>query len=369
MERLDCVVVGAGVVGLAVARALALREREVLIIESNPVIGNETSSRNNEVVHAGFLYPPHSLRARFCRPGGGMLVSYCREREIKVTMWGKLVLALDDREAEMLPSFVEDGLSCGVDDLEILTGADVGRREPGIHCQAALYSPSTAVVDSHAFMLSLQGDAENAGATVAFNTAVAGGRIDGSKKTLIATTENEDRYEIEWNFLVNAAGLGAHAVAASFAGPRRSPVPAIHYAKGSFFTLTGKCPFDHIVVPLGPTLTAGGAFTIDPGGQGKFGPDVEWVREPDYFVAPEKAARFAAAINRYWEGVDAERLQPGYAGVRPRSYGEGAPPGDWIIETEKDHGVPGLINLLGIETPGLTGSMAVAEHVADHLLH
>ena len=369
MECVDCVVVGAGVVGLAVARALALRDRDVLVIESNPMIGNETSSRNNEVVHAGFLYPPDSLRAKFCRPGAEMLLSYCRERQIKVSAWGKLVLALDDREAEMLPPLVENGLSCGVDGLEILTGADVRGREPGINCRAALYSPSTAVVDSHAFMLSLQGDAENAGATVAFNTEVAGGRFDGSKKTLVAMGEDEDPFEIEWNILVNAAGLRAHSVAAHFAGLRTTPVPAIHFAKGSFFTLAGKRPFDHIVVPLGETLAMGGAFTIDPGGQGKFGPDLDWVRERDYRVAPAAAEKFATAVGRYWDGLDPARLLPGYAGIRPRIYGPDEPPGDWLIEFEAAHGVPGLVNLLGIETPGLTASMAVAEYVAETLLN
>ena len=365
MDKVDCIVVGAGVVGLAIARELSGRGREVVIIERNPMIGNETSSRNNEVVHAGFLYPPDSLRGRLCRPGAEMLIGYCRERDIGLEVHGKLMLALSQGEADLLRTMMEFGAACGVAGLGLMTPGEVRELEPEVSCHAALHSPGTAVVDSHDYMLSLLGDAENAGAVLALNSEVVGGRGN------VLTVEDQDGepFEIEWRVLVNAAGLGAGDLAGGIGISRKSAPAEIHYAKGSYFTLTGKLPFSRIMVPLGETLAAGGSFTIDPGGQGKFGPDLEWVSGRDYRVAPEKVSRFAAAVGRYWDGLDVTRLRPGYAGIRPRTYGPGDPPGDWRIETEDDHGVPGLVNLLGIETPGLTASLAVADYVAGKLAH
>lgn len=369
MDKVDCIVIGAGVVGLAIARELALRGREVVIIEANQMIGNETSSRNNEVLHAGFLYPQRDLRARFCRTGAEKVKDYCRERGIDCVAWGKLVLALNDQEEDLLQTLMTFGEACGVEDLELLGPDDVRAREPEITCQAALYSPSTAVVDTHTLMLSMQGDAEANGAVLALNSEAVEGRPEGDGGILAVKGENGDVFELQWSCLVNSAGLGAHKIADLFAGNRTDPVPDIHFAKGNFFSLSGKRPFDHIVVPLGDTLASGGAFTIDPGGQGKFGPDLEWVTERDYTVAPEKASRVAEAVGRYWDGLDVDRLQPSYAGIRPRTYGPDDAAGDWHIETEQDHGTPGLVNLLGIETPGLTASMALAEHVADQLMY
>ena len=370
MDQVDCVVVGAGVVGLAVARELAQRGREVLILERNPMIGNETSSRNNEVIHAGFLYPPESLRARFCRAGAQKMIRYCREREIDVALWGKLVLALNEDETGLLRTLMQFGAASGVDDLELLTPEEVRARETEINCLAAIYSPSTGVVDSHALMLNLLGDAENSGAILALNSAVADTRL--SQDGMILTVRDEqtgDETELACSYLVNAAGLGARSIAASLGDNRSSALTDIHFAKGSFFTLTGKRPFDHIVVPLGETLAMGGAFTIDPGGQGKFGPDLAWVGDRDYEVVPAAADKFADAVGRYWGGLDPERLQPGHAGIRTRIYGPEDPQGDWLIEFEAAHGVPGLVNLLGMETPGLTASMAVAEYVTETLLN
>jgi L-2-hydroxyglutarate oxidase LhgO len=369
MDQVDCIVIGAGVVGLAIARALALRSREVLIIETNQMIGNETSSRNNEVLHAGFLYPPDDLRARFCRPGSQAVAAYCQEREIDLAVWGKLMLAKNDDECAMLQKFQEFGSACGVDDLVLMMPEDVKVLEPEIACQAALYSPSTAVVDTHALMLSFQGDAENAGAILALNSKVISGGLIGSSKTINIKNEDSTETELKCEILINAAGLGARDIASLFSDSRTKDLPDIFYAKGSFFSVSGKRPFDHIIVPLGATLPSGGSFTIDPGGQGKFGPDLEWVAERDYTVAPESAPKFAEAVATYWDGLDNHRLKPGYAGIRPRTYGPNDQPGDWVIETEQDHGVPGLVNFLGIETPGLTASMAVADHVADQLIH
>ncbi|HIF08650.1 MAG TPA: FAD-dependent oxidoreductase [Sneathiellales bacterium] len=369
MDKVDCIVIGAGVVGLAIARALALRRREVLIIEGNQMIGNETSSRNNEVLHAGFLYPPGDLRARFCRPGAQAVAAYCQEREIDIAVWGKLMLAKNDDECGMLQKFQEFGSACSVEDLVLMTSEDVNALEPEIACQAALYSPSTAVVDTHALMLSFQGDAENAGAVLALNSKVISGGLTGSLKTINIKSEDGTETELKCEILINAAGLGARDIASLFSDSRTKDLPDIFYAKGSFFSVSGKRPFDHIVVPLGATLPSGGSFTIDPSGQGKFGPDLEWVDKRDYSVSPGSASKFATAVGTYWDGLDMDRLQPGYAGIRPRTYGPSHQPGDWSIETVRDHGISGLVNLLGIETPGLTASLAVAEYVTDQVVH
>ncbi|MDG2032817.1 MAG: FAD-dependent oxidoreductase [Rhodospirillales bacterium] len=365
MEKIDCIVVGAGVVGLAAARELALRGREVLIIEANQMIGNETSSRNNEVLHAGFLYPPDHLRARFCRIGHQKIADYCMEREIDLEVWGKLMLAQDNKQEAMLKTFQEFGNACGVNDLVLMKPDDVKTLEPEIICRAALYSPSTAVVDTHALMLSYLGDAENAGATLSLNSKVVG----GSGRSIRIKSEDGTELELEWTFMVNSAGLGARDISALYSKDRAHELPKIFYAKGSFFSLSGKRPFDHIIVPLGATIAKGGSFTIDPGGQGKFGPDLEWVEARDYSIKSSSVSQFCAAVGTYWNGLDPRRLQPGYAGVRPRTYGPTDTPADWVIETELEHGTPGLVNLLGIETPGLTACLAIARHVADQLVN
>lgn len=363
MYKIDCIVIGAGVVGLATARALALRGREVIIVEKNSMIGSETSSRNNEVVHAGFLYPPDSLRGQLCRPGAELLVEYCFDRGISLDFHGKLVLALAEEEEAVLETLLAFGRANDVPGLKLLSADEVKEREHRISCRMALLSTNTAVVNSHDLMLSLQGDAENAGAKLALNSTVVGGK----GKVITVENENGEPSDIEWATLVNASGLGARDIVDHYTDERDNCSPNIRYAKGSYFNLTGKLPFSHLVVPLGKTLAAGGSFTIDPGGQGKFGPDLEWVTKQDYTVDPTKALTFAAAVGKYWDGLDEGRLQTGYAGVRPRTYGPEDPTGDWLIETEAEHGVPGMVNLLGIETPGLTASMAIAEYVADKL--
>ena len=368
MEKVECVVIGAGAVGLAIARELARRGREVVIIERNSLIGSETSSRNNEVIHAGFLYPPDSLRGRLCHPGAESLINYCQDHNVDVAARGKLLLALDDKEINLLHSFIELGQACGVDDLTFLRPEKVAEIEPDINCLAALYSPSTAIVDSHALMLAYLGDAEEAGAVLALNTNVVSGSVDNAGGVLNVVGEDGEEYQLGWSCLINAAGLGAKNIADKIQGTRSNDPPDIFYAKGSFFSLTGRTPFEHIIVPLGETLAGGGAFTLDNGGRGKFGPDLEWVDTIDYTVDPNKAAQFAAAISKYWKDIDVKRLQPDYSGIRPRSWGQNDPPGEWIIETPEAHGIPGLINLFGIETPGLTASLAISKYVADALM-
>lgn len=367
MENVECMVIGAGVVGLAIARQMSRRGMEVIIVECNPMIGNETSSRNNEVIHAGFMYPPDSLRGRLCRPGAKALLAYCADHHIDVTVPGKLILALNETEKNMLNSFSEFGEVCGVNDLSLLRPEEVAELEPEVHCLAALHSPSTAVLDTHALMLAYQGEAEEAGAVLALNTKVLGGNARDGIRVRLAGEDGEE-FEIGCKNLVNAAGLGAKYIAAGFTNNRTEPVPEIYFAKGNFFSLTGQKPFERIVVALTDKAAGGAAFTFDVGGRGKFGPDLEWVEAVDYTVDPARASHFVTAIRQYWEGIDESRLVPDFAGIRPRTWGEKDPPGDWIIEGPDDHGVPGLVNLLGIETPGITASLSISDYVADILM-
>ena len=368
-ERVECVVVGAGVIGLAIARGLALAGREVVVIERNPWIGNETSSRNNEVVHAGFLYPPESFRGRFCRPGAVALSAYCHERGIDFAVRGKLVIASDENEATSLERLAETGKTCQVRDLELLSPGEVARMAPGIRCAAALHSPSTAVVDSHALMLAFQGDAEDAGAAIAFNSTITHGAVAASDKILSIRSGDGTEMELASDILINAAGLGAGPLARRLEGLAPERVPHIHLSKGNFLACAGEPPFDLVVVPMGATLVDGGAFTIDIGSRGKFGPDQTWVEKIDYRVPDGLETRFGDAIRRYLPSFDAGRLAPDYAGVRPRTWGPGEDPGDWIIDGPAEHGIGGLVNLYGIETPGLTASLAIADYVVGQIEH
>lgn len=366
-ERVECVVVGAGVVGLAIARGLALAGREVVVIERNAWIGNETSSRSNEVVHAGFLYPPKSLRGRLCRPGAVALSAYCRERRIDLAIRGKLVIASNGAEATALKDLAETGKACGVRDLELLSPGETARMAPGIRCAAALYSPSTAVVDSHALMLAFQGDAEDAGTAIAFDNTVTHGTVAGSEKVLTIRSRDGTDMELASDILINAAGLGAGPLARRLEGLAPERVPHIHLSKGNFLACAGEPPFDLVIVPMGTTLVDGGAFTIDTGGRGKFGPDQAWVEKIDYRVPDGLETRFGGAIRRYLPSFDVGRLAPDYAGIRPRSWGPGDEPGDWIVDGPAEHGIDGLVNLYGIETPGLTASLAIADHVVGQI--
>jgi L-2-hydroxyglutarate oxidase LhgO len=365
MDRVDSVVIGAGVVGLAVARALAQRGREVILIEAAPSIGSETSSRNNEVVHAGFLYPKGTLKARLCRPGRDLLYRYCEERGILHRRVGKLVIATNEDEARQLDRIAAALRDHDVADVIPIDGAQVRRIEPEISCMAALYSLSTGIVDAHALMLSLLGDAEEAGASVVFQTRVTGASAAGGEIVIETTDESDRRYSLTCRTLVNAAGLGARDIALALAGAGARPVPPIHLAKGNFFAFSGRPPFSRVIAPLGATLEKGGAFTIDMGGQGKFGPDVEWVDRVDYRVDPGRAARFAAAVRRYYPAFAEDALRPDYSGIRPRP--DRAAVTDWLVLGPGEHGVAGVHHLLGFDTPGLTACLAIAEHVADRI--
>ncbi|MDP1565845.1 MAG: NAD(P)/FAD-dependent oxidoreductase [Polaromonas sp.] len=368
MDQIDCVVIGAGVVGLAVARALALQGREVMVLEAATAIGTGTSSRNSEVIHAGIYYPQGSLKARLCVEGKQLLYDYCAERGLAHRRCGKLIVATSEAQAAELPAIIARAAANGVHDLVLLTRDEAQAMEPQLACVAAVYSPSTGIIDSHALMLSLQGDLENAGGVVVFDSALAHASCAPTAITLVAA----DGTGLQARTVVNAAGLQAPALAARFAGLNASFVPPAFYAKGNYFTLSGRSPFSRLIYPV-PEPAAhlaglGVHLTIDLGGQAKFGPDVEWVESPeDLLVDAARGDAFYAEVRKYWPGLADGALAPGYAGIRPKIQPPGAPASDFLIQGPQVHGVRGLVNLFGIESPGLTSSLAIARHVAGLL--
>ena len=361
MERLDAVVIGAGVVGLAVARALALAGREVVVLEAADAIGTETSSRNSEVIHAGIYYPPGSLKARFCVAGKHALYRYCDERGIPYRRCGKLLVATAENQLPKLHAIRQQAEANGVTDLQPLTAAEARALEPALRCVAAHLSPSTGVVDSHAFMLALQGDAESRGAMVAFKSPVTGGAVrdDGIE----IATGGAEPLRVVARTVVNSGGLHAQRIAASLAGFPRAHVPPTYYAKGNYYSLVGRSPFSRLVYPMPNEAGLGVHITIDLGGQARFGPDVEWIDTIGYDVDPRRADSFYAAIREYWPGLEDGRLAPGYSGIRPKIAGPKDKAADFVVAGPRDHGVPGLVNLFGIESPGLTCSLAIGDAV------
>ena len=360
MEQADVVVIGAGVVGLAIARHLSLAGREVLVLESAEAIGTGVSSRNSEVLHAGLYYNQNSLKARFCVSGKHLLRAYCRERAIDLRQCGKLVVAEKPEELPELTGIMEQGARNGVDDLRILTAAEARVLEPELRCVGAMLSPSSGIIDSHQLMLALQGDAEAKNCTVVFHAPVTSGRIAGDRVILAA-----GGIEIESRLVINSAGLSAQPVAAAITGFNRNFIPPLHYAKGNYFSLSGKSPFSRLVYPMPEPGGLGIHFTLDLAGAGRFGPDVEWIVSPDYDVDGARAAVFSDRIKRYWPGHKPEMLHVAYAGIRPKVERPGGSSTDFIIQGPTQHGCPGIINLFGIESPGLTASLAIAGYVGE----
>ena len=364
-ERVGCVVIGAGVVGLAVARALALAGREVLVLEREAAIGTGTSSRNSEVIHAGIYYPAGSLKARLCVRGKAMLYAYAQERGVAHQRCGKLIVANTASQLGALPGIVARAAANGVDDLVVIDADAARAMEPALACLGAVWSPSTGIVDSHALMLALQGDLEHAGGLVALHSGVRTIARDGERWRVLA----EDGTELLADTVVNAAGLAACDVALAVDGLPAHLVPRARYAKGNYFTLAGRSPFSRLIYPAPePDKHLAGLgvhLTIDLGGQAKFGPDVQWVDDPtDLQVDPARGEAFYAEVRRYWPALPDGALQPGYAGIRPKINGPDEPAADFLIQGPAAHGLPGLVNLLGIESPGLTSCLAIGEHVA-----
>ncbi len=360
MERIANLVVGAGVVGLALARALARRGQEVVVLEAADRIGTGVSSRNSEVIHAGLYYPAGSLKARLCVTGRRALYAYCQDRDVAHRRCGKLVVACDEGQVAALREVRRRAEANGVEGLTWLEGAEAMRLEPGLSCLAALHSAETGIVDSHGLMRALRADAEEAGAAVALESPVLGGRatpdglevrVGGAEpSTLLAAR------------VFDAAGLGAQAVALGIEGIRREAVPPLRMAKGNYYALAGPAPFSRLVYPVPVHGGLGVHLTLDLGGQARFGPDVEWVEREDYRVDPARADAFYAEVRRYWPALPDGALQPAYAGIRPKLHGPGEPAPDFLVQREDAHGVPGLTCLLGIESPGLTACLALAEH-------
>ncbi|MGA9014953.1 MAG: NAD(P)/FAD-dependent oxidoreductase [Acetobacteraceae bacterium] len=363
MESVDCIVVGAGVVGLAVARALALAGREVVILDAAEGIGTETSSRNSEVIHAGIYYPAGSFMARFCVAGRKALYAYCAAKGVPHANCGKLIVATNAEEDTMLAGIKRRAEVNGVEGMRVLTAAEAIAMEPNLSCTSALLSPATGIVDSHAFMLALQGDAENAGAVPVFFSPVTGGRVvQGGVEIEVGGAEP---MTVRCRLLVNSAGLHAPGLASRIVGMPRDRIPTAYYAKGNYFTLSGRSPFSRLIYPVPVPGGLGVHLTIDLGGQARFGPDVQWIDAIDYTVDPTRADSFYAAVRKYWPALMDHALQPGYAGIRPKIVPRGASAQDFVVQGPRTHGVSGLINLFGIESPGLTASLALAEYVLE----
>jgi L-2-hydroxyglutarate oxidase LhgO len=364
LERIDCAVIGAGVVGLAIARALARAGREVLVLEDEPTIGAHTSSRNSEVVHAGIYYPPGSLKATLCVRGREMLYRFCAGYGVAHARLGKLLVAVTDEETGTLARYRDTAIANGVDDLVPLDARAARALEPEVRCVAALLSPSTGIVDSHALMLALQGDAEAHGAVVAFLAPVLAGRVE--RDGIVLEVGGASRMQLACSAVVNSGGLFASRVASAIAGIPPASIPRTRFAKGQYFTLSGRHPFRRLVYPMPSAGGLGVHVTLDLGGQVRFGPDVSaWLDHVDYGFDEGRAPAFYEAIRRYWPSLPDGALQPGYTGLRPKLSGPGEPAADFVIQGPADHGAAGWHALYGIESPGLTASLAIAERVRD----
>ena len=366
-ESVECLVIGAGAVGLAVARALALKGREVVVVEAADAPGTKTSSRSSEVIHAGIYYLKGSLKARLCIDGRNLLYPFLAEHGVGYKRLGKLIVATDESQIAALRGIEARALANGVHDIRWIDGGEAMRLEPAIHAVAALHSPSTGIVDSHGYMMALLGDAQAAGAALALLSPIAEGTVDGGKLTLHIGGSETMKLAPRWT--INCAGLNAQAVAASIRGLPPETIPARTLIKGSYFTLGCPSPFSHLIYPLPGPSGLGVHLTIDMGGQARFGPDAEIVTREDYSVDPCRADGFYEAIRRYWPELGNAQLHPAYAGIRPALAKSGGPTVDFMIQGPDRHGVKGLINLYGIESPGLTASLAIAEQVAAMIDH
>ena len=362
MEKLDAVVVGGGVVGLAVARALARSGREVVILEAEDAIGTHTSSRNSEVIHAGIYYPKGSLKARSCVAGKELLYEYCVAHGVPHRRSGKLIVATNQEQVGELENIQKKAHANGVTDVVWMTREQVRALEPEISCVAGLYSPSTGIIDSHSLMLAYLGDAEERGAMLALKTHLLGAQVAAGGFVV-----QTDQMDVACNVLVNSGGLRAPSIAKLVEGYPAEKAPREFYAKGNYYSLARRSPFSRLVYPVPEPGGLGVHVTLDLAGQARFGPDVEWVERIDYAVDPKRSERFYAAIRKYWPGLPDGALSPGYAGIRPKTAGPKEPAPDFEVQGPPVHGVPGLVHLFGIESPGLTASLALAGIVLQEL--
>ncbi len=364
-EKIDCAVIGAGVVGLAVARALAQRGREVIILEAAEAIGTHTSSRNSEVIHAGIYYPTGSLKAQLCVAGKHALYAFCAEHRVAHRRIGKLLVATGDDQIPALQTYYEQARINGVDDLQWLTSDALHEMEPALACRAGFLSPSTGIVDSHGLMLALLGAAEHAGATLALRSPVIAGKVGQDGITL--DVGGAEPMALHCDTVINSAGLHATRVSRTIAGIPESTIPVTHYAIGHYYTLSGRSPFRRLIYPVARQDWLGVHVTLDLAGRTRFGPDFQWIDRIDYRFDDNRSAAFQEAIRRYYPGLADAALQPGYTGIRPKITGPGEAPADFMIQGPRDHRVNGLVCLYGIESPGLTSSLAIGDYVAGLL--
>ena len=364
-ERIDCAVIGAGVVGLAVARELALAGREVLVLEAEDAIGTHTSSRNSEVIHAGIYYPKGSLKARLCVAGKERLYAYCAEHGVAHENCGKVLVAAHDAEIPTVLGYIDKAHANGVHDLRRISLEELREFEPAVKAVAAVYSPSTGIIDSHGYMLALQGDLEQAGGSVVFLSPVQGGQV--TAEGIVVRVGGSDPIEICCSTLINSAGLVAPQVARAIEGIPPQCIPPQYFAKGHYYTMSGRSPFKRLIYPMAGAGFLGVHVTVDLGGQARFGPDIDWIDRIDYRFDDSREAHFYAAIRQYYPDLKAGSLQPGYTGIRPKISGPDEPAADFMIQGPCEHGVPGLVNLFGIESPGLTASLAIGTYVREML--
>jgi L-2-hydroxyglutarate oxidase LhgO len=365
MDRVDCIVVGAGVVGLAVARELALAGHEVIVLEASEGIGTETSSRNSEVIHAGIYYPTGSLKAQLCVAGKHLLYDYCSTRGVAYQRIGKILVATQEEELPTLRKYQQLAAANGVDDLQWLDAAAVREEEPAVTAVAGLLSPSTGIIDSHALMLSLQGELEAHGGMIAFHAPVRSGEI--REDSIVVEAGGAEPMMLQCGLFVNCAGLHAQTLARALRGFPAQHIPPQYFAKAHYYTLAGRSPFRRLIYPMPVAGGLGTHVTLDLGGQVKFGPDVRWVDALNYDFDDSLAGEFYSSIRRYYPGLQDGQLQPGYTGIRPKVSAPSEPAGDFIVQRPSVHGVAGLVNLFGIESPGLTASLAIARQVCAAL--
>jgi L-2-hydroxyglutarate oxidase LhgO len=362
---MQVLVVGAGVVGLAAARAAAMAGHEVIVAEAAAAIGTGISSRNSEVIHAGLYYPAGSKRAQHCPRGRRMLYDFCASHGVPHRKCGKLVVATDEAESRRLDAIIAQARVNGVEGVEMLDGPSARRLEPALSCCQAMLSPETGIVDSHRYMLALQGDLEDHGGVVALNTPIE--RLVRTRGGWEAHFGGADPQSITVDAVVNAAGLGAQKLGRATEGYPQERVPRLFFGKGCYFGFAGKPVFLRLIYPVPIPGGLGVHVTLDMAGRMRFGPDVEWVAEENYDVDPTRAAAFYARIRDYWPGLPDQGLVPDYAGIRPKLTGPGEAAVDFLIDGPNEHGVPGLVHLFGIESPGLTSALSLGEEVVGYL--
>ncbi len=360
-ERIDCAVIGAGVVGLAIARRLALAGREVVILEAEEAFGTHTSSRNSEVIHAGIYYATGSLKARLCVAGKHALYRYCAEHDVGHRRIGKIIVATAEDQVEALHKYRAQAETNGVNDLKLLDADALAALEPEVRGVAALLSPSTGIIDSHGLMLAYLGDAEAHGAALALASPVVSGAVTGDG--ILLEVGGAEPMSLQCRTVINSAGLNAQAMARAIRGVPASTIPPTYYAIGHYYTLAGRAPFNRLIYPVARQDWLGVHVTIDLGGQVKFGPDFGWIDRIDYRFDESRTVAFFEAIRRYYPGLQDGALQPGYTGIRAKIAGPGEPAQDFVIQGPREHGVAGLVSLYGIESPGLTASLAIADKV------